>query len=458
MNDAAVAWALRLRDLISGSGLRARIARASGAAVVLKILNTVLGLATTVVLARTLGPENFGVYAFALAVVMVVGLPAKAGVPQLVTRETAKGQASGQWGMVKAVWRWSSLVVLTLSGGILVVAAAAGLLYPDYFRSESGITLAIGLFMIPLLGLALVRASSLRGLGHTVQGQLPELAIKPLVFLALLLGVVLVFSDALSASLAMALNIVATTTAFIVGAAMLRRARPPVLDDATPAYESRAWLATIVPMASINAMHLINTQTDILLIGVLMESADVGQYKVAAQVSLVVTFGLQATKMVVEPYFSRLYHEGENAKLQRLARGASRLNFAIALAVFVPLLFFGAELLNLAFGAAFINAFVPMVILSAGRLIGASIGSSGHLLNMAGYHREYARFWIMAACLNVLLNIILIPLFGMVGAAIATASTLMLANGFGWWGAKKWLGCNCSPFAQEVDKKSAKHR
>ena len=440
-------WTQRLTRLTSGNGLRDVIIRASSASVALKAMNAMLGFAVTVVLARTLGPESFGVYAFALAVIMVVGLPAQAGVPQLVTRETAKAQASRQWGTVRAVWRWSSLVVLIVSGAVLFGAATVGFLFPDYFRSEPGITLAIGLLMIPLMGLALVRASSLRGLGHTVQGQLPELAIKPFAFLTLLLAILLVSGDVLRAPQAMALNITATAVAFVVGALMLRRARPSPLDQAAPVYESRTWLATIIPMASINAMHLINTQVDILLIGVFMESADVGQYKVAAQVSLIVAFGLQATKMVVEPYFSRLYHQGEHEKLQRLARGASRLNLAIALAVFAPLLLFGDNFLHLAFGAGFLAAFAPMLILSVGRLAGSTIGSSGHLLTMAGYHRECARFWIMAACLNVVLNLILIPIFGTVGAAISTASTLILPNGLAWWAARRWVGCDCSPFS-----------
>jgi O-antigen/teichoic acid export membrane protein len=446
--QASGSIAVGLRALVAGQGLRERLVKASGAALMLRALNIVLGFATTVVLARTLGPDSFGVYAFALAVVLVVGLPAKAGVPQLVTRETARGQASGDWPIVKGVWRWSTAVVLVTSLAMLALAALAGVLFSDHAASERGITLMIGLLMIPLMGLALVRASSLRGLGHTVQGQLPELAIKPLAFLVLLMGALLLGSTGgLTAPWAMALNIAATMLAFVFGALMLRQARPPELNQAATNYESRAWLATIIPMASINAMHLINTQADILLIGLFMESADVGHYKVAAQISLVVAFGLQATKMVVEPYYSRFYHQGEMARLQKLARGASRLNLAVALAVFAPLLILGPELLSMAFGAAFVAAFVPMVVLSAGRLASSAMGSSGHLLSMAGYQNEYARFWAIAAVMNVILNLILIPLLGTTGAAISTAITLLFANGLGWWAARRWIGCDCSPFS-----------
>lgn len=436
------------RGLFTGNSLRGRIAAASSAALLLKVLNTVLGFATTVMLARLLGPDSFGVYALALAIVTVVGLPAKAGVPQLVTRETAKCQASGHWGTIKAVWRWSTAVVLLVSLAILLLAVVFGALYAEQIESDLGGTIVIGLLMIPLMGLALVRASALRGLGHTVQGQLPELLVKPLVLALLLAAPLLLSGGTLTAATAMALNIGATAAAFVAGAALLWRAWPSELDLVQPRYNSRVWLATIIPMASISAMHLINTHADILLIGLFMENSDVGQYKVAAQTSLIVAFGLQATKMVVEPYFSRFYHQNELDRLQRLARAASRLNLAIAVIVLALLIVFGKNFLQIAFGAGFVAALIPMLVLSAGRMVDSSIGSSGQLLKMTGYHKEYARFWVIAALLNVLLNLLLIPRFGTTGAAMATAGALILPNGLGWWAAKRWLDCDCSPFAR----------
>lgn len=437
----------RLVSYFRGDSLRTSLAKASAASLVLKAINAGLGFATTVVLARMLGPDSLGVYAFAMAAIMVIGLPCKAGVPQLVTRETAKGQASKDWSTVKGVWRWGTGVVIAISVLLMVVGVLAGALFPGYLATEQGLSMAWGFLMIPLMGLALVRAAALRGLGHTVQGQLPELAIKPLAFLALLSTVWLWKSNGpMPAFYAIALEVTATGIAFMVGAVLLWRARPRALMDAEAGYESRAWLATLIPMAMINAMHLINTQVDILLIGFFMEGPDTGHYKVAAQTSLIVAFGLQATKMVVEPQFSRLYHMGEMEKLQRVARAASRLNLTIAGVVLLLLLVWGKDFLVIAFGSLFVAAYTPMLILSVARMAGASIGSSGHLLIMSGHHKQYARFWILAAVLNVIGNLVLIPLIGTTGAALSTAITLTLANGLGWWGAKKWIGCDCSPF------------
>ncbi|MCG5525273.1 oligosaccharide flippase family protein [Ectothiorhodospira haloalkaliphila] len=444
MTAAVTGWTQRLRRTMSGNGLRATIARASVAAVILKVLNTVLGFATTVVLARALGPDSLGVYAFALAVVMVVGLPAKAGVPQLVTRETAKGKATGEWGTIKAVWRWSTLVVLGVSAAVLLLALVAALVYPDYFRSEAGTTLAIGLLMIPLMGLALVRASSLRGLGHIVQGQLPELAIKPLVFLALLLGLLLVSSGTLTASWAMTLNIAATVTAFVVGAWMLRRVRPPAVTMSRPAYESRAWLGSVIPLATITAMHLVNTQADLILVGIFMESADVGNYKIAAQIAFVVGFGLHATKMVAEPFFARFYRQKDEERLRKLGNGISAANTIIALSIFLILLISGKQFIQLVFGEAFLPAHGPLLVLSAAWVVAAVFSASGQFLVMAGFENKYVWVRVFSVLVNIVLNLLMIPLFGLMGAAVATLVSMVIFYIMGWRLAVKETGIDFS--------------
>lgn len=413
---------------------------------VLKGLSALLGFGTTIVLARTLGPDSYGLYTFILALTTIIALPARAGLPQLVTRETAKANSENDLTTIKGIWRWSTKFVIVVSAAFVTLSAAITSLNIGHINEIHLNTFASALLLIPLMGLSAIRSAALRGLGYTVQGQFPELVIKPIVFLTLLVGIGLFFwSGTMTPQQAITLNITSATTAFIIGAHLLQRNRPKGFKTTKAAYDSRSWIAAIIPLAAINGMHLVNTQADIILIGFFLDDSDIGHYRVAAQTSLLVAFGLQATKMVVEPHFSALFHRGDFDNLQRLATAASRLNLAAALIILGPILFWGPEFLQIAFGTAFTAAYLPMAILSAGRLLGTFVGSSGHLLNMAGYQKQYALFWLLSAILNIILNFLLIPPFGTAGAAIATASTLMLANILGWWAAKRWIGCDCSP-------------
>ena len=428
------------------NNLRARLVKTSSTSVVLKALSAVLGFGTTIILARTLGPENYGLYVYILAIVTVISLPVRAGLPQLVTRETAKAQAQNDLSIMKGIWFWSTSMLVGISAVLLALGATLATLNTVGLNEIQLTTFITALFLVPLMGFAGIRSAALRGLGYTIKGQLPELTIKPAVFLLLLAGFAVFYSSGqISPRQAMTLNVISATTAFVIGAILLGRNRPSHLDASKAKYHSRPWIGAIMPMAAINGMHLVNTQADIILIGLFMDESDVGHYRVAAQTSLIIAFGLQATKMVVEPHFSSLYHKGDFKNLQRLATAASRVNICVAIAILIPIFFWGTEFLQIAFGSVFAAAYLPMLILSAGRLFSSAVGSSGHLLNMAGYQKNYAAFWLIAATLNIILNVLLIPTFGTVGASTATALTLILAHILGWWGARRWIGCDCSP-------------
>lgn len=435
-----------------------KFAKTGLSALLIKITNLALGLCTTILLARMLGPDGFGIFALALAVVTLLAFPANAGVPQLITKETARAHSRSNWSSIKGIWCWSTRIVICVSIMVMAATGAIGYSFYEQINSELRATLIASILLIPFAGLSLVRASSLRGLGFTIKGQIPELIIKPASLIILLIGLAFISSaESVSAQKAMTMNVIASSLAFFVGAIMLRLARPADFDQVTPTYESRRWLTTILPMASVNVMHLVNTQSDIILIGFFLDHNDVGQYKLAAQISLIVAFGLQATKMVVEPHFSRLYHEGQIARLQQLARAASRVNVTVGLILFFVIFLFGDQLLTMLFGQVYAAAFTPMLILSSGRLISSAFASSGSVLVMSGFHNLYARYWTVSALLNVVLNIILIPLLGMNGAALATAVTIVIPHILGWRAAQQRIGCNCLPFGIARIRKGTNH-
>lgn len=122
MNRTAAALKGRLSQLTHGDVLQTRLVKVSATSVLLKVVDAALRFGTIAVPARLLGPENLGVYAFALAVIMMLGMPAKACVPQLVTRETTKGKAEKGWNTVKGGWRWGGGLVLAVPGSGIFVA------------------------------------------------------------------------------------------------------------------------------------------------------------------------------------------------------------------------------------------------------------------------------------------------------------------------------------------------
>ena len=142
-------WSHRLRRLTAGDSLRVQLLRGGIGSLAVKATNAVLGFALAIVLARALGPEGYGVYSFALAIVMLAAIPAQVGVPQLVVRETAKAQAKEDWGLMRGLWRWANRAVIIFSF-FGAIATGAVLWLMDHVEGGRAATMGIGGALIPL--------------------------------------------------------------------------------------------------------------------------------------------------------------------------------------------------------------------------------------------------------------------------------------------------------------------
>ena len=432
-----------LLDRIRANGLVGQLTRGGIGSIAIKFSNTLLGLALAIVLARALGPEGYGTYAYVLALVSILAIPAQFGLPRLVVRETAKAQVSEKWGLMRGIWRWSSITALISSVGVAIIAATLAWLWSAHFSQMQLATLFFGLLLVPLMVMGNLRGAALQGLRRVVWGQMPEMILRPGFLILFLLMIIGWSSQALTASQAMGLHVMAAGTAFIIGALLLFRSRPdPLRAHPMPVYETRAWLMSAWPLALTAGMQQININTDIIMLGFFVPAEEVGIYRVAVQGGLLVVFGLSVVSMFVSPYFARLHVQGDHERLQRLVTIGARAAFFAALPTFLVFAFLGDVIIRFLFGAAYVNAYIPLLILSFGQLINALFGNVALLLNMTGHERDTLRGMAIAAGSNIALNILLIPLFGLNGAAFATALTLLIWNLILWRSVQKRLNIN----------------
>lgn len=429
---------------------RKQLVRGGLGSLLVKATSAGAGLFITIVLARALGPEGYGLYAYVLSLVSLLSVPAQAGLPVLVVRETAKARATESWGSLRGLWRWSSAVAGVSALVLASVALAIGWAIRDALSREQLLTFALGLVLVPLATLGDLRGAALRGLQRVVLGQVPEFVLRPgLLLTSLLLFQALVPARALTPVLAMGLHIVAAGASFAVGATILFRARPEALKAHPRAvYDTRSWLRSVLPLALVSSLILINQHTDIVMLGVLGSEAEVGIYRLSVSASSAVAFGLQAISMVVAPQFAALHAAGRYDELQRVVRQSARMILALATPAAILLAAFGRPLLAWLAGVEFASGSAPLTILVLGQVINAAMGSVGALLNMTGHERDTARGVAVAAAVNVALNAALIPLWGMVGAATATAASMATWNFLLWRAVKERLNIESMAFSR----------
>lgn len=400
--------------------------RRSGAQILLSGLSTgtimglqaLLGLISAVALGRILGLEGFGVYSFALALATVLAIPVKSGLCGLVVREVSRSADVGDRGRLGAVGRWATAVTFLYC--CLVVGVAAGISLLAAPEDRMGQATAAAMLLVIAWSVLGILSGYLRGLSRPATGILPDAVIRPAAHLFLFYSVVTFTALGPTPNLAIAMHACGAAVAALWALAKLLQAVPGGFKDLPPARISwRRWGQDALVFAAIGGLQIANRQIDVILLGIMAEEEEVGLYRVALQGSMLLTFFSQAINIVLAPHFARHKLEEAHEAVWNLVRLSVLFSFPVAAVGLLVYIAYGAELIAIAFGTEFSGAEIPLVVLSAANALAMLNGAVVPLLNMTGSERQCVRAFGMSAILNVFLNLMLIPGYGMEGCAVA---------------------------------------
>ena len=127
------------------------------------------------------------------------------------------------------------------------------------------------------------------------------------------------------------------------------------------------------------------------------------------------------------PIISDLYSQGELLRLEKFYQTTTKWSVTFNIPIFLTFLLFADSLLAL-FGADFTAGATGLIILSVGSLINAATGICGPMINMTGHQTLTFVNAVVYLTATLLLDILLIPRFGVTGAALAGSLTIMLVN------------------------------
>ncbi len=377
-------------------------------------------------LARWMGTDHFGIYTVVFNWVVVLSLVGRLGADQALLRLVAAYRVEGRLSALKGILIWSRRFVLAVSMLVAVVTACIVYLLQNDLDFRLVQTFWLGCLLIPLAALNQTFGFSLRGLHHFVHAVIPERVAMPMIIAAC--GLVLyLFNGKVDSVAIMIVTVVAAIVALGLLVWLLRSKVPDGTLEVEPEFFQKKWIQMSIPMVFVSGALVLLVNTDILMVGMVAGTTEAGIYSVSSRLAGIVAFGLFSFNTVVGPMISELYSLGQIDKLQSLV---SRVAVWIGVTVFpmvLVMLFMGEWLLGM-FGHAFTAGYVALVILCIGQMVSAGCGSSGYLLTMTGNHLLAAKILSFSALFNIIGNAVLIPLFGIAGAAVSTAASTALWN------------------------------
>jgi O-antigen/teichoic acid export membrane protein len=408
-------------------GSMARVVRGSAAALLIYVAGTGLTYLSQLLIARIVGADGYGVYAYVFAWATVLAYFSALGFDVALLRFVAAYLTRDDWALLKGVIRFAERWATLVGCGIAIIGISVATFGPAWRTPELTNTFRIGLLLVPVWALLWIRSAATRAFGGVVSALAPDRLVRDGVLVVLLTLAGPVFGWIVDAPAAMVGTLMSSLAGLALVSAGMRWLSPHAADSAEAAYDARLWMATALPLVIIAAAETVMNRTGVMLLGSIANTKDAGIYSLAFNIAFVVALPRIALNALYAPTVSNLFVRGDRAGLQNLvAKGASWTLIGGA-CIALPLSLFAEPLLSW-FGRDFTTGVSALRILLLGQLIAAAAGSQLFLMTMTGHERKAAMLLLSAAALNALLSVPLIRLVGLTGAAVASTIVLIAWN------------------------------
>lgn len=376
-----------------------------------------------IALARLLGPEAFGLYAIGWNILRIIGILAPLGLHNGVIHFATPFQKNEDRAVNSVIARSVLLSFLIGWGITLILLAVAPWLTEDLFHEPEFLPLfRVFALMLPFMGALRVAANasriSQRMIFSVASEEIAQGALNLVLFILLylfgwqlfgaIIATVLSFAGAFALSLYFLWQLFGRFYADI--------GRPSVTPTNLLTYS--------LPTALAGMFGVIISRLDRLFLGYYRPSAEVGVYQAAAQISVIMALVLNAFNMILMPIISEQYHKRDMKQLEELFRINTKWGVYCIAPVVLVIVFAAGDVMTVLFGQAYAAGAVVLVILTMGQLVNIATGATGTILIMTGHQTAWFRLSMLIMVANISLNLTLIPRWGMVGAAVATSTTV----------------------------------
>ncbi|ELZ09529.1 polysaccharide biosynthesis protein [Halovivax asiaticus JCM 14624] len=385
------------------------------------MVGSVAKLGERVVIGRLLSPDAYGEVSIGLALLTFAATFAIAGCTQGVSRFVPRYTDPADR---RGVWVSGLLVTETLAlaaGAILFVGAewfAAHL-----FETEAAVPfLRVLALALPFLVGFRVAVAAIRGYENTVYRTVARDLLDPTLRIGLIALLLVLGWGIVAASVA---YLVAAGATVVVAHLLLSRLvalRGPVRTHV------RELITFSAPLVVATVVGTLLTQTDTVMLGYFRSSAEVGLYSAAYPLAAGLLVVLTAFGFLYLPIASRLDAAGERDAVDEIYATTTKWVYVVTFPAFVLLAVFPADVLALVFGPAYTDAATVLPILAAGFFVSAAAGRDRETLSALG-----STTWIAVGngaglLLNVVVNLALIPRFGILGASVASVTSLVAVH------------------------------
>jgi len=391
------------------------------------LINLFLGFIIKVILVRFTTQEEYGIYAIAITITGIFTTISTLGLSEGSTRYIAYFRGKDEKQNVQDTI-FSSIIIGSISSILLmgISFSSSEIIATRIFNSpEISLILKATSITIPFIvliniGVAIFRGFEIANISVYINNILKNVAYS-------LLLITVVFLNLSFSEMVYAYVISIIITGIITAVYFVEK--PPLKikwNEIRVNYITRELLLNSIPLLGVNILLLSMSWTDTLMLGYFKTPELAGAYNTAYPIAHLLSIVLSSISFLYVPIIAQLYSKNQINELKLISRTYTKWCFMLTLPIFFVIFIFPNFTLNLFFGPRYIGVSETLRILAFGCLLDSYFGFNYYTLLCAGKSKLLVNCSMVSAGLNIILNFILIPQYGTVGAAIASVSSFAL--------------------------------
>ena len=400
-----------------------------------KCFGYILGLISNFVLARYYGPKVLGQYALVMVTVNIIGIFTifgfNNGLAKYISRYRVTKQTERLNEILKIAFTYS--VLFSIFGAILLFLLKDIIAYRIFHDGSLVNCLVYGSWLIIPLTMISVFNGLYRGFKQLQYPVISNIVISRIIFTMIIIAFALlkqtntptIIGSLLFTQILVILYLISKVSTLKIDLKnIIFMHINSTLKAKTFKKEFLTFSSTLI---LISFMNIILHRIDKIMLGIYMTSEIVGIYNIAVTVAGLTTFLLASTTMIFSSIISELFSVKKIKMLENLYSTITKWLIIFTLPIVISILFFADTILGF-FGQAYTVGSAALLILTLGQMINVFVGANGSILSMCGYERLLLINNILMATMNIILNAVLIPKYGILGAAIATGVSIAVIN------------------------------
>ncbi len=377
-------------------------------------------------LARVLGAVEYGMYNLAISAAVIVASISALGMDDGMIRYIAMmvGQRDekGVWGTLQIGFGIGLVMSLLTGVALYLLAEPIGL--HIFHEPDLVPLLRLFSFIIPPLTLSNILVGAARGFKRMDYSALAENIIQFVIRLVLIGILALSGLNVFWASVVFGLSELAATLALIYLLHKQFSFKRPLRDARR---DTREIFTFALPFWVSGLLSKFRKNIQAVLLGTLNTVAGVGVFAIVSSINLLGRISYKSIIASVKPFLAELHSQGNIQQMGQLYQTTTRWTFMTNLPIFLIMVLFPKQLLII-FGESFVVGASALTILAYAELANASTGICGSILDMTGYTKLKLVNSVIWVLLLSVTNVLLIPPWGVVGAATATLISTATIN------------------------------